>query len=156
MKKKSDMPVSGRLWTVLRWGGIALSGAPVLLMLATGIAGSAASGQLRMDIFLPAELFLLTFPGMILLAFAAVKQGIYARLSAALPVTAAAALLLCQGLAILKRIASGLREAEGPLTAALVGLLLLFDLAAAAAPVVGLLSVRRLRRMTSENREGPP
>lgn len=153
--KTPDAPRSRRLWVALRWIGIVLSGAPVLLMLVTGIVGSAVSGRPRMDVFLPAELSLLTFPGMALMALAAVKQRTYARLSAALPVTAAAALLLCQGLAVLSGISSGLREAKGLLLAALIGLLLLFDLAAAAAPAVGLLSVRRLRRMTSENREEP-
>ena len=155
MKKQPGAPKAGRLWAALRWAGIVLTGVPVLLMLVTGVIGSAASGQPRLDVFLPAELSLLTFPGMILMALAAIKQRVYARLSAGLPVTAAAALILCQGVAVLSGIASGLREAKGPLMALLIGLLLLFDLAAAAAPVVGILSVRRLRRMTPENREGP-
>ena len=154
--KKPDVPKARLLWAALRWIGIVLSGAPVLLMLVTGIAGSIVSGQLRMDVFLPAELSFLTFPGMLLTALAAVKQRVYVRLSAATPVTAAAALLLCQGLALLSGIASGRREAEGPLMAMLIGLLLLYDLAAAAAPAVGLLSVRRLRHTTKETREGPP
>lgn len=146
MDKRPDARAARRLWPALRWAGIALSAAPVLLMLGAGIIGSAASGQLRMDVFLPAELFFLTFPGMVLMALAAAKQRVYARLSAALPAAAAAALILCQGLALLSGVATGAREAKGPLMAALIGLLLLFDLAAAAAPVVGLLSVRRLRR----------
>lgn len=143
MKKSPDTPRTHRIWTTLRWIGIVLSAAPVVLMLVTGAAGSAASGQLRMDIFLPAELSLLTFSGMLLMALAAVKQRVCARLSAALPVAAAASLLLCQGAALLS-----VRTDQAPLMAAGIGLLLLFDLAAAAAPVVGILSARKLRRMT--------
>ena len=149
MEKRPGPPAERRFWAVLRWIGVVLSAAPVLFMLVTGVIGSAASGRLQVDVFLPAELFFLTFPGMILMALAAVKQRVYARLSAALPVAAAAALILCQGLAFLSGAASGQREPGRVITAALAGLLLLFDLAAVSAPVVGLLSIRKLRRTAS-------
>lgn len=148
MKPSAEPLHTPRLWWVLRWMGVVLSAVPVLLMLVTGLVGSAVSGQLHMDLFLPAELSLLTFPGMILMAVAAVKQRVYPRLSAALPVVAAAALLLCQGVALLSGIASGLRDPQGPLLSVLTGLLLLFDLASIAAPVVGLLAAQRLGRTT--------
>ena len=148
MKERPDRTAGPRLWAGLRLAGVILSAAPIVLMLVTGLAGSIASGRLLLDAFLPAELFFLTFPGMVLMAVAAGKQRVYARLSAALPVAAAAALLLGQGLALVSGIASGLREAGGAFTAALMGLLLFFDLTAAAAPVVGIVSIRRLRRMT--------
>ena len=160
MKKDFNALNVRRRWLILRGIGIALSGIPVLLMLVAGIIGSIVSGQPRMDVFLPAELCFLTFPGMFLMALAAVKQRVYPRLSTALPVTAAAALVLCQGLALLSGIASGLREAKGPLMAVLIGLLLLFDLAAIAAPLAGILSIRRLRngqlRNTTNREEDNP
>ena len=144
--KRPEIPRSCSFWAALRWTGIVLSGGPVLLMLVSGIIGSVSSGQPRMDVLLPAELSLFTFPGLLLMALAAAKQRVYARLSAGLAAAAAlAALVLCL-------VPSLTTRAMGLLWAALI----LFDLAAVAAPVVGLLSIRRLRRRTSEKREGPP
>ena len=145
MKQRPEKPVSRRFWTALRLTGMILSGTPVLLMLVSAVLESAVSGQLWVDLFLPAELSFLTFPGMLLLAAAAVKQRIYARLSVALPVTAGTALGLCQALAAASGIASGHRQPSGLFMALLTALLLLFDRAAAAAPIAGLLSIQRLR-----------
>ncbi|MBM6926108.1 hypothetical protein [Pseudoflavonifractor phocaeensis] len=113
-------------------------------MLVTGLAGSVASGQPRMDLLLPAELSFLTFPGMILMALAALKQRVYIHLSAALPVAAAADLALCQWLAL----HADFCGAQKPIMVGSAGLLLLFDLSAVTAPVMGLLSIRRLRGAT--------
>ena len=120
------------LWTACRLTGIVLSAVPVVLMLATGAAGSLAAGRLLIDFFLPAELFSLSFPGMLLIAAAALGQKVLRAVSAALPAAALLSLLLCQGTALLFGPVSG-----GPARLA-VCFLLLYDLAAAAAPAVGI------------------
>lgn len=147
MRLSRPAPAHSRIWGLLRLAGSALAAAPVLLMLGTGIAGSALSGQPRMDVFLPAELSFLTLPGMLLVAAAAVRQRVHVRLAVALPVTALAALALCQGLAWCPALPARLR------TPLLMALLLLFDLCAAATPVLGIVSARRLRRTASPNKK---
>lgn len=150
MRQNQPAPARSRVWGILRLAGSLLSAAPLLLMLGTGILGSAASGQLRMDFLLPAELLYLTFPGMLLVAAASVRQRVHARLAAALPVTGLTALVLCQGLALCPALPAELR------TPLLMALLLLFDLCAAATPVLGLVSFLRIRHAESPNRKDAP
>lgn len=133
-------------YTVLRLIGIFLSGCPAVLMLITGIRGTIATGQPRMDVLLPAELFVFTLPSMIFVAIAAVKQHRCGRFAVLLPLAATAALILCQGLATLSGIASGTRPAEGPLFILLIALLVVYDLAAVAAPILGLATLWARRR----------
>lgn len=150
MDKRQNAPVHSRVCAGLRLAGLILCGAPLVLMLGTGILGSVVSGQPRMDVLLPAELLFLTLPGMILLAVAAVRQRVHARPAVALPITAVAALALCQGLALWPGFPA---ESLFPL---LLGLLALYDLCAAAACLLGWLSARHLRRTAPQHRKDAP
>lgn len=143
MRHHQPAPTHSRVWGMLRLAGVVLFAAPLVLMLGTGIVGSVLSGQPCMDVFLPAELLFLTLPGMILVAAAAVRQRVHVRLAVALPVVAFTALALCQGLAL----PTALR------TPLLMALLLVFDFCAAATPVLGIVSARRLRRIAPQNRK---
>ena len=129
-------------WCWLRIAGIVLTAVPVLLMLCTGVAASLVSGQIVMDVLLPAELGILTVPGMLLMALAAWKQKTHPRLSMALPVVAVLSLVLCQGVALVSGIGTGERAASGLLWVLILFFLGIFDLTAVAAPIAGILAAR--------------
>lgn len=129
---------SGKVWTLMRIAGIVLSAVPSLLMLVTGAAASFAARRLMVDFLLPAELAFLTLPGMLFMAVAAAKQHTLPRLSVSLAVIAAASFLLCLGVAAASGIAAGLRPAQGPVWWLIVAFLVLYDLAALAAPIAGI------------------
>ena len=126
--------------------GVALTGFPVIWMLVTGIAGSVMSGKILADVLLPAELFFLTLPGMILVAAAALRRKFLKRTAVTLFVIAVAALVLCQGTAAISGIASGRRPAQGFIWYLLAAFLACYDLAAVASVIAGIAVVRKCRR----------
>ncbi len=129
----------------LRAAGLLLTGGPVVLMLVTGAWASCASGRLLMDVLLPAELGMLTLPGMVLLAAAAVGQKpgrTLVRVSGFLPVGAAISLALCQ---VAAPAASG-AQTGSLLRLVPVALLGAYDLAVFAALVTAVLCLARKGR----------
>ena len=122
-----------------------ISAIPPALTVVTGIAGSLAAGRILADLLLPAELFFLALPGMLLVTAAAIKRNFLKGLTVVLLCVEAGTLALCQGVAVISGIASGFRPAQGLLWYVLIGLLICYDLVAAAAPFAGLAVFRKCR-----------
>lgn len=106
---------------------------------------SAFSRRLLMDVLLPAELFFLTFPGMVLMIAGASSRKTDRRVLLVLTICAAAGLLLCQGLAFLSGIATGKHDASGPAWYVILVCLAVFDIAVVVAPFAGIAALRHMR-----------
>ena len=132
-------------YSILRLAGIVLSAIPLLLLFVTSLIGNIISGQLLTDVLLPAELFFLTFPGMIFITIAAIKQHVHRKLSVVLLSVAIITFALCQVLTLLPGAVSSLQAAENFLFSSTIILLLIFDLTDLTMFVVGLFSIRKLR-----------
>lgn len=115
---------------------------PILFMLLTGVIGSIRARAFRMDYLIPAELFPIVLAGGGLLLWAAFRARRRRRLIGWSCVSAVAALILSQGLAVVTGLASGETPAEGWPYILVLSLLAIYDLAVVAIGVGGVLLLR--------------
>ena len=117
--------------TVLLW-------IPVGLMIITAFIGSLSAGSLRMDYFLPAELFFIVLAGWILLLIGSIIIQRMRILVAALGGAAIVLLFASQLTAVVRGIASGAAPAEGLIWYLVIGMLILYDVLVIVLGVAGI------------------
>jgi len=113
-----------RILTVV---GTVLLALPIGFMLVTSVIGSIMRKQFLMDYMIPAELFLLVLAGAVILVVAAFRTGLNKKQTLLCLAGTCAALLACQGLAVVTGLASGRTAAEGLPLYAVMGLLIVYD-----------------------------
>ncbi len=118
--------------------GVILCLIPLLLMLGTGSVASIMTGRLLIDYLLPAELFYLILPGMVMMVYEAFRQKRCRRLLLVILVMAIVALAGCQLTAVWTGLATGQHPAEGAAWYLVIILLAVYDFAAVAAPAAGI------------------
>ncbi len=141
LKSQKGTKVIAYIGTILVW-------IPVLLTLLTGAAATIASGILRVNYLMPAELFPLVLIGAVLLLWATIRSSIYRKHIAWTLVIMACSLAASQGAAILTGLASGKTEAAGWPLVLVVSLLALYICALIAQCILGVLLIRKLRALS--------
>lgn len=125
--------------TVLIW-------IPILFTLITAVVGSIASGTLRIDYLMPAELFPLALSGALLLLWASVRSKKYKKPIGWSLAIMAGSLVASQGAAVLTGLASGKTEAAGWPLVLVVSLLILYIAAVITQCIFGALLLRELKQ----------
>ncbi|MEN6314454.1 MAG: hypothetical protein ABFD25_09430 [Clostridiaceae bacterium] len=131
---------------VIAFIGTVLIWIPILFTLITAVVGSIASGTLRIDYLMPAELFPLAFSGALLLLWASGRSGKYKRPIGWSLAIMAGSLVASQGAAVLTGLASGETEAAGWPLFLVVSLLILYIAAVITQCIFGVLLLRRLNQ----------
>lgn len=140
---------------VLAIAGAVIAALPVAAMLLTSLVGSVAQRRFLMDYLMPAELGLLLAIGAALLLVAAVRTRHDVVPIGATAATAALAFAAMSAFAVWTGLADGTHEPTGWRLALVVGMLVVYVLAAIALPLVGWHLARTLRPPRRSG-HGPP
>jgi hypothetical protein len=124
--------------------GTALAGAPILLTIITGIAATIAEGRLLVDYMMPAELFLISLAGGLLLLWPALRTRQMRAPVIAGAVSMCVFIAACQGIALLSGIATGEAAAAGTAWIAVLTALALYTTAVIGTCIAGIVLTKRL------------
>jgi hypothetical protein len=130
---------------VIAYIGTILVFIPILLTLITGAVATIASGILRVDYLMPAELFPLALLGALALLWASRRARICKGPIAWSLVVMVGSLVASQGTAVLTGLASGKTEAAGWPLFLVVALLALYIASVILQCILGVLLIRRLK-----------
>lgn len=133
---------------ILAIAGTVLVWAPIVFLLLTSVVGTIASGILRVDYLIPAELFPAVLAGALLLLWAAWRSRSYRKLVGFSLLAAVLFLFACQGTAVISGLASGKMEAAGPVWVLVLILLNLYSVMLVVLCIAGILLLRKLYRKT--------
>jgi peptidoglycan/LPS O-acetylase OafA/YrhL len=128
---------------IMAYIGTILVFIPILLTLLTGTVATIASGIMRVDYLMPAELFPLAMAGALILLWASRRARIYKGLIAWSLAVMVGSLVASQGTAVLTGLASGKTEAAGWPLFLVVALLALYVASVILQCILGVLLIRR-------------